>query len=234
MEGTKNRICLIAYFVFSFFSYFFVAHDLLIVGSTLQVLSLFMLGLLYYLVQGKASPLFYLFLVATAIGELAGINEGKAIVELMSIASIFRFWATIFLIKRNTRQLNFERKYYIPIILISIVALYFVISILKVVFEQVPYSLVLPIICALSFVIMATYMSCVYFNSKNMKNLWLLLTLVCDSVTFLIAPIEVLVLPSIYLQAVIYVVISASSFFVFRFLVTKEYKIKLKNKTLYL
>jgi len=234
MTSSKNTICLSAYFVFSLFSYFLVTQGLLIVASIFNVLSISMLGILYYLVEKKVSYLFFVFLASTALADLAVINGAKAVVELMSIASTFRFWATIFLIKKNTRKLNFEKKYYVPIVLTSMVTMYFVISILRVVFEQVPYSLTLPIICALSFVIMATYMVCVYFSSKNMKSLWLLLTLVCDSATFLVAPIEALIFPSIYLQAVLYVLVAASSFFVFKFLVTKEYKIEVKNKTMYL
>lgn len=234
MNKTKIGINLWTYFIGSFFSYFLVTQKFLISASVVKFLSISVLGILYFLVEKKPSILFLVFLFFTVLGEITVINGGKAVVELMSIASILRFWSTFFLIKKNSRKNTFDRKYFLSILMVSIFALYVVVSVLFIIFEQVPYSLPLPIITAISFVFLAAYMANTFFNSQNMKNVWLLLTLILDCITFLVAPVEAMVFPSIYLQAIIHVAVVASSFFVFKFLTTKEYKMELNNKTIYI
>jgi len=212
MNKTKIGINLWTYFIGSFFSYFLVTQKFLISASVVKFLSISVLGILYFLVEKKPSILFLVFLFFTVLGEITVINGGKAVVELMSI----------------------DRKYFLSILMVSIFALYVVVSVLFIIFEQVPYSLPLPIITAISFVFLAAYMANTFFNSQNMKNVWLLLTLILDCITFLVAPVEAMVFPSIYLQAIIHVAVVASSFFVFKFLTTKEYKMELNNKTIYI
>jgi len=232
----REKYLLLFYSILSVVSFALMLHNSLLEASILKIVSLIILGYLFLVKSNKWYLLFFTTLLFSGVKEVALIHGGENYPQVVAIFATLIYVFTLFLIYKSAKKIKVKLtlNHILSFIPICVVLIYFVITVLTIVFEKIDIPFILPVLCALFFLAMVIYMACIYYSEKNMRNLWLLLALMTHVFTFLITPIEALILPSIYLQAVINVVMVACHFFIYKFLTTPEYKVEFEEETFYL
>ncbi|WP_010179505.1 hypothetical protein [Aquimarina agarilytica] len=220
----KEKIAYVVLVITALLSCVLVWKHMLYESIFVRFLSLISIGYVYYLYKGTRQKLFYIALFIVAIGEsLVVLGMQNYQLEIMFAFTTY-YWLIFFLLKKNTRNINFwsKRKLYIPSLITTVFLIYLTYVALSMVnegYNDKVYKMLIPVG---SFLILVMYMGLIYMDKRTVRNFWLLPAIASFILVQFLLPIEAFYYNSIYIKCLGFLIQIARHFFILKFLISTE------------
>ena len=172
----KLNYLYVAYFLFGCIACLLLYFDLRNLSIVFRWLGLFLIGILYFKKAEIRSSLFYLGLIFSGIGEAYIVLDFLTFFKELCVALIIYWWLLIFLLKKSVRGIEYKinKEHIIPIIVSSMLIIYFVYTILDIVKPKIQDELIYGYVYIASLLVLLFYMGVLYVSKHNARYSWLL------------------------------------------------------------